>query len=389
MSFLKIEQLNACPPMVTPVTISFKKCGSYEIIELRKQVDALLEPFEKLLKKIKRCDRVLLKPNLLSGHPSEHAVTTHPKFLEAVLQFFIDLGTKPLIGDSPSPVFKNMGRLFEVTGLSDLERRYNVPLIFFDKTGWEKKSINGKDYPIARIIEEVDYIINLPKVKTHILTLLTLGVKNMYGVIPGFKKTLLHKELPNSVAFSEMNLDVYLLSKPLLTIYDGIVGMDGEGPAAGNPVALNFMLATDCAITGDMFITELLGIEKRRFPLYLAVEKSGIEVDMKYKFFGDPLETYERKIIRLPGTNRLNFLPSILTKTVGTQIWARPRIITKKCANCGKCMEACPAAAIKKGVVRPYFNYRRCINCFCCVEVCPYRAVEIKVSPLVKLGMIL
>ncbi len=372
-----------------PVMIAFKKCKSYDVVELRKKVDALLEPFQNSLKRIRRGDRVLLKPNLLSGHPPEHAVTTHPSFIEAVLQFFINLGAKPIIGDSPSPVFKNPKSLFEVTGWADIGRRYRIPLIYFDKTGWVKKSIRGKDYPIARIIDAVDFVINLPKVKTHNLTILTLGVKNMYGAIPGFKKVTLHRDYPNSVSFSEMNLDIYLLTKPLLTIYDGIIGMEGEGPAAGNPISLGFIAATDCAITGDMFITELLGVKKEKFPLYLAGKRMGIKMERTYKLFGDTLETYERKNIRLPRANQLNYIPPILTRTIGSQIWARPRIITKVCTNCENCIESCPAGAIKRGVIRPYFSYGKCISCFCCIETCPHRAIEIMLSPLVTLSQIL
>jgi len=380
-----ISELNK----ISPATIVFKKCRNYDIVELQKKVDALLEPFHNVFKKIKRGDVVLLKPNLLSGHPPEHAVTTHPSLLETVLRFFLDLGAKPIIGDSPSPVFKDIEKIFEVTGLAGIEGRYKVPLIYFDKTGWIEKSVNGRGFPIAKIIDDVDFVVNLPKVKTHNLTLLTLGVKNMYGTIPGSKKALLHREYPNSISFSEINLDIYLLSKPLLTIYDGIIGMDGEGPAAGDPINLGFIAAANCAITGDMFITELLGMEKRRFPLYLAGKRRGIEMDKKYALFGDPLESYNRKTMRLPSTNQLTYIPPIVTRTVGSQIWARPRIITSRCTNCEKCIESCPANAIKSGIIRPYFDYRRCINCFCCIETCPYRAVEIKVSPLVKLGMIL
>jgi uncharacterized protein (DUF362 family)/Pyruvate/2-oxoacid:ferredoxin oxidoreductase delta subunit len=372
-----------------PVKIAFKKCSSYDIVKLRRKINTLLEPFQSLLKRVKKGDRVLLKPNLLSEHPPEHAVTTHPAFIEAVLQFFIDIGAKPIIGDSPCPSFKNIENLFEVAGWADIGRRYKIPIIYFDKTGWVRKSINGKDYPIAKIIDTVDFVINLPKVKTHNLTILTLGVKNMYGAIPGFKKVTLHRDYPGSVSFSEMNLDIYLLTKPLLTIYDGIIGMDGEGPAAGNPISLGFIAAADCAITGDMFITELLGVKKEKLPMYLAGKRKGIEMDRAYKLFGDSLETYERKNIRLPRANQLNFIPTILTRTIGSQIWARPRIVTKVCTNCEKCIESCPADAIKRGVIRPYFNYGKCISCFCCIETCPNRAIEIMLSPLVKLSQIL
>ncbi|TET17898.1 MAG: DUF362 domain-containing protein [Candidatus Cloacimonadota bacterium] len=373
----------------TKRTFSFKQCASYSVDGLRETIQALMEPFYDELHAIKHGDRVLLKPNLLSGHPPQDAVTTHPLFVEAVLQFFIDHGAKLLIGDSPSPVFKDIDKIFSVTGLFSLGKRYDIPLVHFDKSGWNKKEVDHRAYPIAGIIDRVDFVINLPKVKTHTLTALTLGVKNMYGVVPGFTKTLLHKEYPNAIDFSEITLDIYHLAKPLLTIYDGIIGMEGEGPAAGEPVSLGFAAATNDALATDIVLSHLLGLEKRKFPLYLAAMRRGYEPDKKLSFSGDALESFQKRNIRFPRTNQLNFIPPFLTKTIGTQVWARPRIITRKCTNCGKCVEACPASAIEKGVVRPLFNYARCINCFCCIEICPHRSVEIKVSPLVKIGMML
>jgi len=369
--------------------ISFLKCKDYNSRKLSKKVRELLEPFESELEKIKRGDKVLLKPNLLSAHKPEDAVTTHPEFLKAVLRVFLDLGAKVFIGDSPSPGVRKMEKLFDITGLSEIEKEFNVKLASFDNTGWCKKSIGGKDYPIAKIICDADFVVNLPKIKTHNLTLLTLGVKNMYGSIPGFKKALLHRDYPNPIAFSEMNLDVYMLANPNLTIYDGIVGMEGDGPAAGEAVNLGFIAATDDAITCDMFITELLGVRKEIFPLYLAGLRKGLSMNREYSLFGDAVETYISKEIKLPRTNQLSFIPPIVVKILGKQLWARPRILTAKCRNCGKCVSVCPANAIEEGGARPYFVYRKCISCFCCIETCPYNAMEVRVSPLVRLAHIL
>jgi uncharacterized protein (DUF362 family)/NAD-dependent dihydropyrimidine dehydrogenase PreA subunit len=369
------------------VTISLKHCARYELKMVRDALDELLEPFKDELSRVKRGDLVLLKPNLLSGHPPEDAVTTHPVFLEAVLRYFLDCGAKPVIGDSPSPVHKDIEQIFEITGLTKLRKQYNVPLVHFDRKGWNLKRIRGREYPIAKSIDEADFVINLPKVKTHNLTILTLGVKNMYGVIPGFRKAFLHKEYPNAVDFSEVNLDIYLLSKSFLTIYDGIIGMEGEGPASGgDPVSLGFILATNCAMSADLFIADFLGLQRNRFPLFLALKRRGFDAERDVEYCGDAPGSFEQKELTFPGTSQLNYIPAILTRSVGIQLWARPRIITRICTNCNKCVEACPAEAIEEGPIRPFFKYHKCINCFCCIEICPHRCIEVKVSPLIKLS---
>ncbi len=93
-----------------------------------------------------------------------------------------------------------------------------------------------KQLEIDQTVLEAEVIINLPKLKTHSLTLLTLGVKNLFGCIPGPRKALWHlKAGEDRKTFAKILVDVYQIIQPSLTILDGIVGMDGSGPNSGRP----------------------------------------------------------------------------------------------------------------------------------------------------------
>jgi uncharacterized protein (DUF362 family) len=110
----------------------------------------------------------------------------------------------------------------------------------------------------------VDVIINLPKFKTHSLTLLTLGVKNLFGCIPGPRKALWHlKAGEDRKTFAQILVDVYQIIHPSLTILDGIVGMEGNGPNSGQPIPLGLILASGDSLSLDQIVCDLLGVSRK------------------------------------------------------------------------------------------------------------------------------
>ena len=90
---------------------------------------------------------------------------------------------------------------------------------------------------------ETDLIVNLPKVKSHSLTKLTASVKNLYGAVPGYSKTTLHRRYPKPSVFGRLLKAIWKVLPPSVSIADGIVGMEGQGPANGRPISLGFLAA--------------------------------------------------------------------------------------------------------------------------------------------------
>ena len=97
---------------------------------------------------------------------------------------------------------------------------------------------------IAKAAFDADLVINVPKLKTHAFTLFTNAVKNVFGLLPGFQKMLLHKSFPNPRQFGECLAFLYKTVKPGLTVCDAVVGMEGDGPSGGTPVQLGFLAAS-------------------------------------------------------------------------------------------------------------------------------------------------
>ena len=368
-------------------SVSISKCNSYDIKEVQGAVDSCLDKLGGLSSLIKPDDRVLIKPNILIAKPPEEAVTTHPSLIEAIIIAVKKAGAVPLVGDSPGGLVGNVRGHWKVTGIEEVCNRLNVEILNFESSGVYEKRINGNHYHIAKPVLDADFIINVPKIKTHGLTILTCAIKNMYGTIPGLTKVNYHKEAPKPSDFAELVVDIFALSKPSLNIVDGIIGMDGNGPSAGNPKEMGLILASTDSVAIDSLICQILGKNPLKVPTNKNAYERGLgEADInKIKVLG-----YQPDVIddfKWPPniSSSLDMVPSFISKGLMRFWWSRPVIDPEVCTKCGKCVKNCPVEALSAGVKIPEFDYPECINCMCCMEMCPEKAVKLEKSMLSKL----
>jgi uncharacterized protein (DUF362 family) len=368
-------------------SVSISKCNSYDTKEVQGAVDSCLDKLGGLSSLIKPDDRVLIKPNILIAKPPEEAVTTHPALIEAIIMAIKKAGAVPLVGDSPGGLVGNVGEHWKVTGIEEVCNRLNVEILNFESSGVYEKRIDESHYHIAKPVLDADFIINAPKIKTHGLTILTCAIKNMYGTIPGLTKVNYHKEAPKPSDFADLVVDIFALSKPGLNIVDGIIGMDGNGPSAGNPKEMGLILASTDAIAVDSLICQILGKNPLKVPTNKnAYERELGEADInKIKVLG-----YQPDVIddfKWPPNiaSSLDMVPSFISKSLMRFWWSRPVIDPEVCTKCGKCVKNCPVEALSVGVKIPEFDYPECINCMCCMEMCPEKAVKLEKSMLSKL----
>ena len=368
-------------------SVSISKCNSYDTKEVQCAVDSCLDKLGGLSSLIKPDDRVLIKPNILIAKPPEEAVTTHPALIEAIIMVVKKAGAVPLVGDSPGGLVGNVGEHWKVTGIEEVCNRLNVEILNFESSGVYEKRINGNHYHIAKPVLDADFIINVPKIKTHGLTILTCAIKNMYGTIPGLTKVNYHKEAPKPSDFAELVVDIFALSKPSLNIVDGIIGMDGNGPSAGNPKEMGLILASTDSVAIDSLICQILGKNPLKVPINKNAYERGLgEADInKIKVLG-----YQPDVIddfKWPPNiaSSLDMVPSFISKGLMRFWWSRPVIDPEVCTKCGKCVKNCPVEALSAGVKIPEFDYPECINCMCCMEMCPEKAVKLEKSMLSKL----
>ncbi|MDD3521098.1 MAG: DUF362 domain-containing protein, partial [Actinomycetota bacterium] len=178
--------------------VSIHKCFGYEREELDKAIDICLDDIGGFEELISNSKKILLKPNLLSIAEPDKAVTTSPLFIEAVIRKILSINgnnAKAItLADSSIPIVpfskKGLKELYEKTKMNSLSEKYGINLNF--DTSIKKVSIPGgvavKNIEVMKPVIDSDLIINLPKFKTHNLTIFTGAVKNMFGIIPGMAK---------------------------------------------------------------------------------------------------------------------------------------------------------------------------------------------------------
>ena len=373
--------------------VAAKKCSSYQLDELAEKLDNLLQQLGGLEKFISRGDRVLFKTNLLMGKAPEAAVTTNPELIRVLARKVKELGAEVIIADSPGGPFNEtlLKRAYKKSGLYDMAEEEDIKLNYnvdSKKVEYSEGNIN-KSFQLVSYLEDADLIINLPKLKTHGLTMYTGGVKNLFGCIPGVLKAEYHLRIQSVYDFSRMLNDLAGLVKPDLTIMDAVVGMEGEGPSNGKPRNFNYLLASTSPYYLDLAAVRLMGIKpEENVPSIKAAIDDKIIKKEELEVKGDQLLPYTN--VDIPKIERQNNLlnskmPDFLSDILEKFLRPKPVFKEDKCVGCRTCAENCPPEAIEMVDNFPEVDLKQCIRCFCCQELCSYDAVEIKYPLLAKL----
>jgi uncharacterized protein (DUF362 family) len=351
--------------------VAVVKCSSYNQEKVDKAISKSLEligfDFSKYNGK-----KVLIKPNLVGIFKKEtqEAITTHVSLIEAVCKILKKNHCKIYIGESS---FMDTGNTFKKTGIERVAKKYcanKQPIIFEqEKLVYINDSSAKvvKRFPVAEIVKKADLIIDMPKMKTHSLADVTLGIKNLYGLIPGGLKQRLHNKARGS-HFSEILIDIYQNFKPGLTIMDGIVGMEGHGPTSGIPKKAGLILASENTIALDIAAASIMDFRPKDIPAIRLAIKRGIYPNYDFELVG---------MSEIPVIHFKKAFSKTLIARAHALFREKPIICdTNKCVKCGTCARKCPAKAIRLDPF-PIIDKRKCIRCFCCMEICPVHALSL------------
>lgn len=367
--------------------VSILYCQDYTLENVRSAVRKSFDSLGGLRKWVRKGDKVLVKPNLLSAREPERAVTTHPSLVQAVVEQVQQLGATAVIGDSPGGVEKGIERLWENTGMAQVSEATGAELLSFEKTGVvNRKVTSGRIYWVAKPSVECDVIVSLPKLKTHSLCLMTCAVKNMFGVIPGFRKGEYHKQAPKPKAFAEIIVDVYSVARPQINLVDAVVCMEGDGAASGDPRYLGILMASEDAVAIDAICASLMGLKPEDVEITAEAASRGLgEISLdRIEVVGEDLDQFKGLDFKLPSNRFIRLIPKFLVNLLAPYIWVRPAILDGNCTNCDICVENCPVKTIHAGDPTPVYDYKDCVNCMCCHELCPHNAVFLEKSWLAK-----
>lgn len=336
----------------------------------------------------------ILKPNFVAGRNAETGSTTSFPLLKAVAEEVRACGAEPVLCETPGTEF-DRDATYTILGVEQFCAEHGIRIVRVDPEGGEQDWVELRPagakrlrhFRIPRLLSEAR-LINLPVLKTHVVSTMTLGMKNPMGILPRPDRRAMH-----TFGIDQSIVDMNRGITPDLTIVDGSVGQDGEGPLYGEKADLQVLVAGRESLAVDLVCCQLVGVKPRDIPhVKLALQQLG---KPSWKVVGEDVRVIKK--FRLPQQKTLyRFIfwmmypldypytwmaergKHLCTTLYGTGlVGTRPHINAETCTRCGVCVDTCPLPQVID-LKTLKVNYQTCQRCLLCYEACPENAISVK-----------
>jgi len=238
-------------------------------------------------------DTVLIKPNLITSHTYETGITTDPIVVEAVIRIVQELGKKALVVETEGGITSPDTAIHE-TGMMEVIERLGSEYINMrkleDKVELEVKEPRKiEKFKVARIATE-SAIITVPSMKTLHHTVITMGLKNMFGMLTTRNKYSMHRHGMNNVIY-----DICKTLPPKLSVIDGFYGKSGRGPWEGTPVKMDTIIASIDPVAADATGARCIGIDPMTIEHVRWLHEAGMGEITDIEVVGDGIEDVYQK----------------------------------------------------------------------------------------------
>jgi uncharacterized protein (DUF362 family) len=218
--------------------------------------------------------KVLIKVNFITTMTWDTGATTDPIVVEALIQQLKKMPVEIYVVESDATM-TNADKAFKATGMAEMCKQYDVQFLNLRHIKDKIKipipnSECLKDITVPRIVTE-SAIISAAKLKTHMATKVTLGMKNMFGLLPDKFKAKYHAK-----SISKVIVDINTVIKPNLTIIDGFVAMEGKGPTDGDPVKMDLIIAGKDPVATDSTGARVMGIDPHEISHIRTANQKGL-----------------------------------------------------------------------------------------------------------------
>lgn len=243
---------------------------------------------------VREAARVLIKVNLISTKTYETGVTTDPLVVDALTRKFKEFHDEVAVVEADA-TSTDADKAYKATGLDVVCEENDVKFINLSK---EKERVKLR-VPDPEVLKEIEVpkilldsaIISAAKMKTHEETVVTLGMKNMFGLLPEKNKAKFH-----SLGISKVIVDINAVLRPKLTVIDGFYALEGPGPIQGKPVKMDLIVAGLDPVATDATACRIMGIDPYQvYHIRRAYEKGFGEIDQtKIMVVGEKIENVKR-----------------------------------------------------------------------------------------------
>lgn len=238
-------------------------------------------------------EKALIKVNFICEKTWDTGATTDPIVVEAIWRKLNDLGIEACVVESDATI-TSADKAFSKSGMREMCSRNGIEFVNlrYVKDKIKLTVPDGaalRSVTVPRIVTE-SAIISAAKLKTHTATTVTLGMKNMFGLLPDKFKGKYH-----AMGISNVIVDINAVVKPALTVVDGFVGMEGNGPIDGDPVRMDVIVAGEDVVAVDATCCRVMGFDPYEVKHVLRAHERGLgEID-DVEIVGEKVETVMRR----------------------------------------------------------------------------------------------
>ena len=279
------------PKMLTPnktpekAVVNFHESSLAYSEQTKEDVKKAIEEAGYLDKILDSNSKVVLKPNLMLADKND-AITTNVFVIEGVIEYLEEHGIKNdrmFLAEGPCCIF-DINEMLKKNRISPMLKKHKVQFIYIGFAEAEKVDVPNPAYKkslyVPEMLREGSILINMPKLKVHNITGLTLCMKNLIGVMPislytklegSFQRTYLHRPkddekvpLPLCEAVHGTIADINSIIKTDFCVVDGIVFMDKYGPDKGTPTKLGFIITGNDPLAVDATIARRAGLNPNK-----------------------------------------------------------------------------------------------------------------------------
>ena len=367
--------------------VHLEACPSYDLDTVRAAVRAILAQCEATRPVLQRGATVLLKPNVVNPQPPDKPICTHPVVVRAVAEVVHEAGCHIIVADQPCYAMTRTAEYaLGVPGYVEALRDLPADLRLLNAGGYDHvpvaRPFHLPEVVVSRLVRQVDVVISLGKCKTHLQTLFTGAVKNMFGALAPKERLGAHAIGPGR-ALGRAVVDIYSVCVPHLALVDAVIGMEGPGPTAGTAHHVGLLAGSLDAVAVDAVVADIVGFKPGAVsPTHYAAERGlGVGDLAHIQVTGADPADFRTRFVRPPALHAR--LPGVLNRVGSHLVYCRPIVAPDQCVGCGGCKQVCPGEAIKIAE-RAAIDRHACLDCYCCIEACPHHAIKVSRSWLSK-----